>query len=315
MTRFRVPMEKVDTEQSSVGWGSQVSALAAASVFLLLLGSGAWLTQAVNAESLSAKGNAPLTTGPDANQSALRARFLKAIDTSLRSAGVESVANEAAGTLRLGPRSVSFKLGQAWLMGRPLEHIDLVGAVLAKAAACLPKSTATYAAPSVLDSRPGTQACTPPEILSEVSFACAPEFAQLKLDSVLVEGHADARPYSVPGRQFKDNLNLSSARGETVLRRLYACTPELAALANPQGEPLVSLGAHSTQRPAAADDPQGEANRRVEFRFVLDTRQSAQSSALPTQSSAVGASEDESTEDEASLPAAEGDDDVILPEE
>jgi hypothetical protein len=281
MTRFRVPMEKVDSEQSSVGFGSQVSGLAAAAVFLLVTGSAAWITQGVNAANLAAKEVAHEVPPSQGNpQAALRARFLKAIDASLREAGVESSVDQGAGTLRLGPTSVAFKRGQAWLLGRPLEHIDIVGTVLSKAAQCLPKAPEAYAAPSVVDARPGMQACTPEETLTQVSFACEPEFANLKLDALLVEGHADAHAYSVPGRQFKDNLNLSSARGETVLRRLYACTPGVAALANAQGQPLVSLGAHSTQRPAVVADPQGEANRRVEFRFVLDTRAGgAQSSA------------------------------------
>lgn len=314
MTRFRVPLEKLDSEQSSVGFGAQVSGLAATAVFLLLVGAAAWMAQGVNAAGLAAKVNVHGVPGAKSDaQALLRARFLKAIDASLRAAGVDSSIDEGNGTLRLGPASVAFKVGQAWLVGKPLEHVDIVGAVLSKAAACLPKPSQGYAAPSVLDARPGLQACTAPETLAAVAFTCAPEFSKLKLDAVLVEGHADARAYAVPGRQFKDNLNLSSARGETVLRRLHACTPSVASAANAQGQPLVSLGAHSTQRPAVANDPEGEANRRVEFRFVLDTRTSASAGKAPAKSPseapAAAPAEAPLEEDgDLSLPAAEGED-------
>jgi hypothetical protein len=259
-------MERAETGLSGLGWGSQITGLAAVALFLFLVGGVAWAGSHLRATELASKLH---DQGGAAAGEALRAKFLQAIAASLETAGVESTVDAEIGTLRLGPRSVSFKVGQAWLIGRPLEQIDTVGAVLAQATACLSKQPQGYAAPSVLDARPGLQACTAAEKISTKEFTCQPEFAALPLDAVLVEGHADARAYAVPGRQFKDNLNLSSARAETVLRRLYACTPALSGLANPQGHPLVALGAYSTQRPAQTSDPLSEANRRVEFRFVL----------------------------------------------
>jgi|GEM_PF-4252514 len=294
MSRFRIPLERTRDASEGLGWSSQVSGLTAAVLFLFLAGGGVFVSSHA-APGLAAKTSGKLTdhgVAAAGKESALRADFVEAIGRSLKAAGVDASVDANAGVLRLGPGSVSFKVGQAWLIGRPLEEIDRVGAVLEKASACLASGKSrAQAAPSVLDTSIATrsQACSEAEALASVNFACKPAYAALALDTILVEGHADGRPYAQPGRQFRDNLNLSSARGETVMRRLYACTPGLAGLANGKGQPLVGVASHSTQRPLTGAEPTAEANRRVEFRFVLGTAGAGTASGAPAATQAVGA--------------------------
>lgn len=270
--RGRIPLER-EPSNEGIGWGSQVTGLTAVALFLFLVGSVAWLSSAKRQqELLAAKPNAHGVGAPSAAGmalEALRADFLEAFSKALDDASVDHALDAENGTVRLGPGAVSFKVGKASLSGKPLAVLDRVGALLARAAECLPKAPSDYQAPSVMNQPAGLRACASEAELAGVELACKPEWKKLAFEAVLVEGHADARPYAAGGRAFKDNLNLSSARGETVMRRLYACAPELASFTNPRGLPAIGVAAHSTQRPMEIDDPLGEGNRRVELRFLL----------------------------------------------
>ena len=305
MSRFRIPLERTRDASEGLGWSSQVSGLTAVVLFLFLAGGGVFVSSHA-APGLAAKGPGKGTDSAASagHENALRAEFVEAIGRSLKAAGVDASVDSSAGVLRLGPGSVSFKVGQAWLIGRPLEEIDRVGAILEKASACLASGkNKAQAAPGVLDASlaTGSQPCGEPESMASVDFACKPSYAALSLDAILVEGHADTRPYAQPGRRFRDNLNLSSARGETVMRRLYACTPGLARMANGKGQPLVGIASHSTQRPLADTEPTAEANRRVEFRFVIGSAQAATAKSTGTTPTTGTASEDPM--DDENLPA------------
>ncbi len=286
MSRWRIPLERGDREYASLGWGSQVTVLGAFSAFLFLGGALAWGASIKGNEERAAKARILPPVTVDA-QARTRTLFLQAVSSALQGAGVDHALDAASGTLRVGPGSVSFKVGQAWLLGRPLEEVDKIGVVLAQALTCLPKPPSTYTAPDVahLEQAPGMQGCSLQEALGVPEFQCTREFSKLALEAILVEGHADARPFPAAGKRNKDNLSLSSARGETVLRRLYACHPALAGFSNARGLPLVGVGGHSTQRPVPESDPNAESNRRVEFRFILGT--GAQGRQIPSGSSSA----------------------------
>lgn len=270
--RGRTPFER-EPSHEGIGWGSQVASLTTVALFLFLVGSVAWLSSAKRHRELLAAKPIAKSTAPsarkDAALEALRAGFLDAFSKSLDEAGVDHALDAEHGTVRLAPGAVSFKVGQASLSSKPLVVIDRVGALLSRAAECLSRAPSTYEAPSVMTQPAGLRACATDAELASVDLACKPEWRRLAFEAVLVEGHADARPYAARGSAFKDNLDLSGARGETVMRRLFACNPQLGAFTNPRGLPAIGVAAHSTQRPLEIDDPLGEGNRRVEFRFLL----------------------------------------------
>jgi flagellar motor protein MotB len=197
--------------------------------------------------------------------SAARKAFMASLSAALEAEGVKSRAYPNNGLLRISVQNVVFPLGRADLQAESMQSFDRVGAVLEKALSCLkPRSTPVYKAPSAMAPFQGI-ACS---AASEMAFECSPAFQDLRLAAVQLEGHADARQLS--GGHFKDNLELSSARAETLLRRLQSCQPGLFNVGNGVGNPLLNVAAHSTQQPADKANPMSDANRRIELRFLLE---------------------------------------------
>ena len=217
---------------------------------------------AAHGTKLSAKA---LSSKVSAASFAARKSFLEALSNTLSQQGVKVRVFPESGMLRISAKSVVFPVGQALLKPESLGNFDRVGAVLEKALACVkPSNAALYKAPASMASY-SRLACSSQ---AQIEFACSPEFKSLSLNAVQLEGHADARPIS--GGHFKDNLELSSARAESLLRRMQSCQPGLSQFANAQGNPLLNVAAHSTQQPAEKENPLADANRRVELRFLME---------------------------------------------
>lgn len=118
------------------------------------------------------------------------------------------------------------------------------------------------------------------QIIAELAFAlreilpctnqsvasCGWASQRISLDSVLIEGHTDSRPFSGP--QGFGNWELSALRAITVYRTMTAAAPELErAITNRNGEPLLGVSAYADSRPV--DATQLDPNRRIDVRFNM----------------------------------------------
>jgi chemotaxis protein MotB len=86
------------------------------------------------------------------------------------------------------------------------------------------------------------------------------------LDSVLIEGHTDSRPFASP--EGYTNWELSAFRAITVYKALTQAAPALdGSIKNSRGQPILGISAYGERRPVDADalDP----NRRIDLRFNM----------------------------------------------
>lgn len=86
------------------------------------------------------------------------------------------------------------------------------------------------------------------------------------LDSVLVEGHTDNRPFT--NSEGYGNWELSAFRAIDVYKAMIAATPALeATIGNRSGQPILGVSAYADTRPTnlQALDP----NRRIDVRFTM----------------------------------------------
>lgn len=85
------------------------------------------------------------------------------------------------------------------------------------------------------------------------------------LDSVLIEGHTDKRPFTdVAGHT---NWELSAFRAISVFKEMTHAAPVIAQqITNTSGQPVLGISAYGDSRPVAwEDDP----NRRIDVRFIM----------------------------------------------
>lgn len=94
---------------------------------------------------------------------------------------------------------------------------------------------------------------------------CAGMRQSALLDSVLIEGHTDNKPFVSEGMT---NWELSAFRAISVYRALVEAAPDLEdALKNRQRQPILGVSAYAERRPVdrKALDP----NRRIDLRFNM----------------------------------------------
>lgn len=86
-----------------------------------------------------------------------------------------------------------------------------------------------------------------------------------KLDSILIEGHTDKRPFI--DAMHNGNWELSAFRAITVYKTLTNAVPGIErGYINASGQPIIGISAYGESRPVStADDP----NRRIDVRFVM----------------------------------------------
>lgn len=86
------------------------------------------------------------------------------------------------------------------------------------------------------------------------------------LDSVLIEGHTDNRPFtSVEGY---GNWELSAFRAIDVYKTMVASTPALEnSITNRNGQPIVGVSAYADTRPTNLQEL--DPNRRIDLRFTM----------------------------------------------
>lgn len=243
---------KIEAKES-LGYKIQPLGAYAGIVFVTLMFAGAWLVGMNRKSSL-------------ANIS-LRQQFLTDVKETLAKHGVDSELVSSEGLLRISTKNILFPVGVASIPSEQTGNVDIVGAVLEKALSCTPTTPASIAVKNAVAAFDLTQ-CDTANPAPAVDFTCKDSYQTLDLSSVLVQGHADMRP--VAGlKSYKDNLELSAARSQSLLRRFYGCTPALKIRYNTQGLPLFNTAAFSTQRPAVLQDGLADENRRMELQFIV----------------------------------------------
>ena len=159
--------------------------------------------------------------------------MLKRLEGQLKSKGVEVLLDEENGILRL-PEEMLFDSGKAELRPEGREKIRL---------------------------------------LSEALFPVLTEFekktANVRLEAILIEGHTDDVPIS--GREKDGNWLLSTQRAVNTYVELVTSKPELEAVKNPQGNPLLGVSGYADRRPIYLEksDMARRSNRRIALRFLM----------------------------------------------
>ncbi|HJS85421.1 MAG TPA: hypothetical protein VJ779_08170 [Acetobacteraceae bacterium] len=178
-----------------------------------------------------------------------RASLLSTLDEQLRQHGVRVTVDQRSGVLRLSG-DLLFASGSAVLGTDALRTVRLLADVLAAALPC-------YAAGS-------------PQ-------AGCPAGAVPVLETVLIEGHTDHRPFTDISH-YRDNDQLSTERALAVFAELRRAQPGLNDARNADGLSLLGASGYGDRRPLAEAQGGSEEdfrqNRRIDLRFVLSSRSS-----------------------------------------
>ncbi len=167
----------------------------------------------------------------------VRANILGEIEKRMLARGVPIILDLNNGVVRF-PESLLFASGQWELLPEGKNAVEALALVMAEVLPCAAESTLT----------------------------CGWQKQPVKLDTVLIEGHTDNRPFNSP--QGFSNWELSAFRSIAVYRTMMETTPDLEkAIMNPNRQPLVGVSAYADRRPtsAIALDP----NRRIDVRFTM----------------------------------------------
>lgn len=240
--------------KDSLGQKSQPIGAYAGLIFVTLIFAGSWLL-----------GMKRQSTNVNFG---VRVEFLTDVKETLAKHGVESELVPNDGLLRISTKNVLFPVGVSFVPSEQNRAVDVVAAVLEKALSCTPSTPASIAVKNALAAFDLSQCDTANPAPASIDFFCKDSFRALDLSSVLVQGHADMRPL-VGHKNYKDNLELSAARSQSLLRRFYGCTPALKIRYNTQGLPLFNTAAYATQRPAVLQDGLSDENRRMELQFIV----------------------------------------------
>ncbi|MFM9889644.1 MAG: flagellar motor protein MotB [Rickettsiales bacterium] len=174
----------------------------------------------------------------------IRANILSEVAKRMQARGLPITLDLANGVVRL-PESLLFASGQWVLSGQGQQTVAALAQVFEEVLPC-----ASYA-----------------------QKPCQWQAQPVLLDSVLIEGHTDRRPFASP--EGYGNWELSAFRAIAVYKAMVATAPELEnAIANAQQQPLLGVSAYADRRPVdpAALDP----NRRIDVRFNM------RANAIPT---------------------------------
>ncbi|MEJ0010397.1 MAG: OmpA family protein [Alphaproteobacteria bacterium] len=167
----------------------------------------------------------------------VRAALLKAIASDMQLQGTPVTLDLGSGIIRL-PESLLFASGEWQLSERGKQVIGQLAGVLGKYLPCASgqRNDCTGLAQGAL------------------------------LDSVLIEGHTDKRPFS--NAQGMTNWELSAFRAISVYKALTAAQPALdSGILNREGQPLLGVSAYAERRPVSYTEL--DPNRRIDLRFNM----------------------------------------------
>lgn len=198
---------------------------------------------------------------------ATRKEVVNAMAEELRKEGIDVTVDPEQGVLRLTDRAIRFPRGESVPEGAHHRNVGIVANVLLRV---LRKHVSRFEPPADLS----MQAGRPPHCGSGAVAEPhrGPDQSGAKVNTVLVEGHTDNVPIS-SGSRFRDNLDLSAARGTEVFRMMQDCEPELAGLMNRTGSPVLSVSGYGDTRPIDREHGDADANRRIDLRFLMEPPQ------------------------------------------
>lgn len=100
--------------------------------------------------------------------------------------------------------------------------------------------------------------------------ACFERWHPGRVEAVFIEGHTDNVPVSEQC-PFRDNWDLSAARGIATYKSLVATNPYLDELTNQDNKPIFSVTGYAERRPAVPNDTEANRrfNRRIDIRFIM----------------------------------------------
>lgn len=174
---------------------------------------------------------------PSITSEQIRANILNEIAARMQAQDMPIVLDPANGVIRL-PESLLFASGQWELLPQGKLAVEALAKVLADVLPCA----------------------------AESPDACAWQPQSIGLDSVLIEGHTDNRPFA--GAGGLTNWELSAFRAISVYKTMTEAAPVLAsAVRNRHQEPLLGISAYADRRPVSTEalDP----NRRIDVRFNM----------------------------------------------
>lgn len=181
----------------------------------------------------------------------IRADILHEIERRMEKRGLPVTLDLTNGVVRL-PESLLFESGKWELRAEGKKTVEALAQVLSEILPC-----AGYAA-------------------TDCQWVMQP----LKLDSVLVEGHTDNRPFSSP--QGFTNWELSAFRAITVYKTMTAAVATLEQdIVNENRQPLLGVSAYADRRPVSLGEL--DKNRRIDVRFNVraNDKQITESADLP----------------------------------
>jgi hypothetical protein len=285
----RFPMEEPPRNQNAFIYGAPFLAFIGASLFVLVAGSLAWAGASSSHTEMDAEAEAGLEDSVSSNEIAhegqdssqknslnvIKRRFVKEFSAALTKGRVVNHAHledlkESSSLIQLPSPELQFAMGSAALNQDSAGVYDVLGAVLSEASTCLAHSKTDRKDRHVFL---GSVSQFPCAKIQKKLFRCSQDFKKLDMESILLEGHADGTPYSMASKstlaldKFRDNLDLSAGRAETVLRRLYTCAPTLAQVNNGEGQALFGIGGHSSQRSVSSAEGDSSKDRRVELKI------------------------------------------------
>lgn len=209
-----------------------------------------------------AKATTELTDAKDT-----RTEVVKAMADELRDEGIDVTIDPEQGVLRLTDRAIRFPRGDSMPEAAHHRNIGVVANVLLRV---LRKHVSRFEPPADLIARAGRPPNCVAEELEEPDLG--PNESGSKVNTVLVEGHTDSVRIG-SGSRFRDNLDLSAARGTEVFRMMQNCEPELAGLMNRAGSPVLSVSGYGETRPVDREHRDADVNRRIDLRFLMEPPQ------------------------------------------
>lgn len=187
------------------------------------------------------------------DRTAARDRLLASVERELVSRGVKVHVDQRSGVLRLSG-DLLFGTGSAVLSPEARRTVQAVSEVMSRTLPCYTSDFASNGCPN----------------------------GEAVLETVLVEGHTDRQRFGALDRLASQDQNdrLSAERSLSVFLEIRRSQPALDSLRNPAQQPLLGVSGYGERRPLAespcANRDDCAADRRIDLRFVLSARSSAE---------------------------------------
>lgn len=217
----------LETEESTEHFFTSFTDLLVGVIFLFIL---LLMVFALNLKN-------PDISKPVVTTEEVRAGILKEIANRMQARGMPVTLDLANGVVRL-PESLLFESGQWELLPQGKAAVEALAQVLTEVLPCA----------------------------AQGPIPCQWNAQSITIDSVLIEGHTDNRPFAGP--QGYGNWELSAFRSIAVYKVMTAMAPELEqTIVNTNNQPLLGVSAYADRRPVVADalDP----NRRIDVRLNM----------------------------------------------